>query len=146
MVWKSVSITTSASLAEVWKVYKKFEWDEWDHDIESMTVEKAEDGLKDGNKVHITMVKGGKTHVATLSDVKENVCFTYIVPMFGCTLVATHNLEQGDGVKGTRITHTFDFTGGLLRLVFRWLTADYVQTGLEKNTAALKALVEGAPK
>jgi hypothetical protein len=103
------------------------------------------------------MAKDGKTHVATLCDVQQQRCFSYSAPLPGCQMVATHTLEPlaaggggaGDGGGGggagggggTRITHTFAFRG-MMGGMFRWLTADYVQNGLDTNTAALKALAE----
>ena len=181
--WKSVSVVTSAEPTRVWAVYRALCWHEWDCDIASMRLlaeEGAEtatateaaqnvgtggDALVDGAKVAITMARDGKTHVATLCDVRQGVSFSYVAPLpLGASMVATHTLEalsggaeesgvgagsgSGGGSDngggrggGTRITHTFQFTG-LMGGVFRFLTAGYVQRGLDTNTAALKALAE----
>jgi hypothetical protein len=144
MAWKSVSVVTHAKPERVWEVYSAFRWQEWDHDIESMNAVQ-EGGLVDGSQVRITMKKDRKTHVATFSEVSRNQCFTYTAPLLGSSLVAVHRLEalqEGELVTGTRITHSFDFTGYLAGGLFRWLTADYVQHGLEANTAMLKQLAE----
>ena len=69
----------------------------------------------------------------------------------GCQMIAVHTLEPlggmnedpdggGGGVR-TRITHTFQFSG-IFAGIFRWVTASYVQNGLDTNTVALKALAE----
>jgi hypothetical protein len=85
-------------------------------------------------------MKDGKKHVATVKDVSENKCFTYTAPLPGSKLVAIHALEALDN-GDTRITHSFDFTG-IGSGVYGWLTKDYVQNGLEQNTAALRVLAE----
>ena len=47
-------------------------------------------------------------------------------------MVAVHTLETVDG--GTKITHSFDFTGMIVGGLFRLTTAGYVQHGLDTNT------------
>ena len=86
-------------------------------------------------------MKDGKKHTATLQDVRENEAFTYTAPLPGSKLVAVHTLETVDA--GTKITHTFDFTGMIVGGLFRLITAGYVQHGLDMNTVLLKRLAEG---
>ena len=151
--WKSASVVTSATPQRVWNVYQALRWQEWDHNIASMCPVAGAGGLAGGSSVQITMAKDGKTHTATMFDVHEARCFSYRAPLpGGCQMIAVHTLEPvggaddgadgGDGGgAGTRITHTFQFSG-ILAGLFRWMTASYVQNGLETNTAALKALAE----
>ena len=152
--WKSASVVTSATPQRVWSVYQALRWQEWDHDIASMcpVAGGASEGLVDGSSVQITMAKDGKTHTATIFDVHEARCFSYRAPLpGGCQMIAVHTLEPvggaddgadgGGGAVSTRITHTFQFSGMLAGL-FRWMTANYVQNGLDTNTVALKALAE----
>ena len=56
-------------------------------------------------------------------------------------MVAVHTLERLADGAGTKITHTFGFTG-LLGGVFRLVTKTYVQHGLDTNTRLLKELAE----
>jgi len=139
MAWKSVSIVVSASPQRIWQVYSQLTWQDWDLDIRTMS---AASGIREGAAAHITM-KDGKTHVATFKSVSENERFSYTAPLPGGALLqATHSLEQL-GTGTTRVTHTFDIDGGvLIGRLYRWLTRDYVQHGLDTNTAALKELVE----
>ena len=149
--WKSASVVTSATPQRVWSIYEALCWQEWDHDIASMR-RNGTAGLADGSSVQITMAKDGKTHTATMFDVHEARCFSYRAPLpGGCQMIAVHTLEPlggmdedpdggGGGVR-TRITHTFQFSG-IFAGIFRWVTASYVQNGLDTNTVALKALAE----
>ncbi|CAE8603906.1 unnamed protein product [Polarella glacialis] len=146
MAWKSASVITSAKPERVWEVYSALSWQEWDHDIAEVRAEgigKAAGAIVNGARVVITMVKDRKMHNATFRDVVQNQCFTYIAPLPGSSLIAVHTLEPV--AEGTRITHTFDFSG-MFGGLYRWLTADWVQKGLDTNTVALKALAEVEPE
>ena len=149
--WKSASVITSATPQRIWSIYQALSWQEWDHDIASMR-RNGTAGLADGSSVQITMAKDGKTHTATMFDVHEARCFSYRAPLpGGCQMIAVHTLEplggvdedanRGGGGVRTRITHTFQFSG-ILAGIFRWMTASYVQNGLDTNTVALKELAE----
>ena len=139
MAWKSESVIAKAKPERIWQIYCALAWQEWDHDIATMT---AESTLTHGAKVFITM-KDGKRHTATLSDVENAQRFSYSAPLPGAILTATHTLTAVEG--GTKITHTFDIDGSFgVGKFFRWLTRDYVQHGLENNTAALKQLAEAS--
>lgn len=140
-LWKSVSVRTTAKPLDVWNIYSQFNWQDWDHDIKSMEKLDVSIGLVNNAKLIINM-KDGKSHIATLSDVNENLCFTYTAPLPGSTLIAIHTLETLDNGE-TLITHSFDFLGYIGK-VFKWLTKDYVQHGLEINTAEIKKMAEAA--
>jgi hypothetical protein len=99
-------------------------------------------GLVNNSKLRINM-KDGKSHIVTLKDVDENICFSYTAPLPGSTLIAIHTLKTLDN-GDTLITHSFDFTGNIIGKVFKWLTKDCVQNGLDINTAEIKALAETA--
>ena len=140
--WKSVSVVTSALPERVWRVYAQLRWHEWDHDIESMAAAPTNSapGLVDGNQFVIYM-KDRTKHTVTLSDVVENERFAYAGPLTGSQLVAVHRLERC--AEGTRITHSFEFTG-FLGGIFRLAAAGPVQRGLEANTLMLRTLAEAA--
>ena len=134
--WKSVTVVSEAVPEKIWAVYRALAWQDWDQDIASMT---SEDHLRDGGVVRITM-KDGKQHTATLQDVIKNQTFTYTAPLPGAILIAKHELAPAEG-GGTTITHSFDFHG-VMGGLFRWMTADYVQRGLDTNTQMLKEVAE----
>ena len=140
--WKSVSVVTSALPERVWRVYAQLRWHEWDHDIESMAAAPSNraPGLVDGN-VFVIHMKDRTQHTVTVSDVVEHERFTYAGPLTGSQLVAVHRLERCD--EGTRITHSFEFTG-FLGGIFRMAAAGPVQRGLEQNTLMLRTLAEAA--
>jgi len=137
---QTVSVVALCPPEKVWGIYRQQHWEQWYHDIKTMKPLDEAARFVAGAQLSIEM-KDGKTHVATLRDVVENKCFTYTAPLPGSTMVATHTLEQVEG-GGTRITHSFDFTGIVMGGLFRWLTRDYVENGLNTNTAALKAMSE----
>lgn len=135
----TMSVVAACSAPRIWAIYAALRWQEWDHDIAAMT---ANGPLADATVLTITM-RDGKTHVATLRDVRPPECFSYTAPLpGGATLVATHELQPAPP-HGTTITHSFGFTG-LLGGLFRLVTANYVQNGLRANTAALRAMAEEA--
>ena len=86
-------------------------------------------------------MKDRTKHTVTLSDVVENERFAYAGPLTGSQLVAVHRLERC--AEGTRITHSFEFTG-FLGGIFRLAAAGPVQRGLEANTLMLRTLAEAA--
>ena len=137
VAWKSASVVVRASPQRVWQVYNALTWQDWDHDIATM----SGSTLQEGVAVNITM-KDGKTHTATFENVVKDEQFDYTASLpGGGRLLATHALQNlGDGT--TRVTHTFDIDGFVVGRLYRWLTRDYVQNGLDTNTAALKHLVE----
>ena len=100
----------------------------------------AKEGIKNGAQVKVVM-NDGKVHLATLSEVEENLQFSYSAPLPGATMVAGHFLEELPGEGGTRVTHKFGYIG-LLSGFYHLLTRSYVKNGLEGNTLGLKNILE----
>lgn len=132
--------TTSATPAQLWAHYAEpTTWPDWDHELESVTVQGA---MAVGTRGRLKPIKGPATPF-TFTEVTPEVGFTDISRLPLARLALTHHIEPT--AAGSRFTHQVTITGPLSPLFAR-IIGRSIAVGLPIAMLALARLAEGTFK